>query len=212
MKRRHFTVFEDNFIRCTYLFYTTPELARLLNRPVKSVFGRIKKLGLIIPPEIKRERHFKGFQIGHQLNVKYRFPKGHTPANKGKKMDPELKKRIQHTFFQPGHKPVNTLHDGAISVRNDNRGVPQKLIRISLGKWEYLSRYTYRQHNGDIPPGMVVAFRDRNTLNCSIENLYLLSKKENMLRNQIHQYPDDLKQVIHTISKLTKQIKRYAEK
>jgi len=210
MKR--FTPFEDQFIRDTYLFFTLNELSRLLGRAIGSIHGRINTLGLIIPDEIKKERHAKGIMAGLQGGVRFRFPKGHVPANKGKKMSSEAKRKIQHTFFTKGHKPKNTLYDNAITIRKDTRGIPQKHIRLSDGVWEYLSRHTYRRHHGSITPGMVVAFRDQNTMNCEVDNLYLLSRKDNMLRNSIARYPDDLKSVMFTISKLTKQIKRYAEK
>jgi hypothetical protein len=66
--------------------------------------------------------------------------------------------------------------------------------------------HTWQQHNGPVPQGKIVCFKDHNTLNCSIENLMLLSRAENMQRNTIHRYPDELKSTIRLVSKLKRKI------
>ena len=143
---------------------------------------------------------------GHTRGINTRFKKGHVPANKSKKMTPELRKKVQYTFFKKGNLPGNTLHDGAITIRKDKRGIPNKFIRISLGKWQYLSNYNWEKANGPKPKGYNVVFKDKDTLNCDIENLELISNAELMQRNTIIQYPEELQQLIRIKSKLNKEI------
>lgn len=110
------------------------------------------------------------------------FQKGHVPANKGKKaseyVTPEALERSRRTQFKKGNIPQNYVPVGTITiVRGD------KLIKISdtgeqWGRWKYLSRYTWEQHNGPIPEGMCVAFKDGDSLNCDISNLILMTRGE----------------------------------
>lgn len=49
----------------------------------------------------------------------HRFPKGHVPANKGRKMNAGVYAKVSATMFKKGHMPDNTLYDGAESIRKD---------------------------------------------------------------------------------------------
>ncbi len=123
-------------------------------------------------------------------------------------------KKIQNDYsgphrFKKGNLPANTLYDGAITTRNDKRGIPQKYIRISLSKWQYLSNYNWEKANGPKPKGFNIVFKDKNTLNCEIENLEMISNAELMQRNTIQQYPEELQQTMRALGKLNKTIKKY---
>lgn len=43
-------------------------------------------------------------------------------------------------------------------------------------------RYVWKQHHGEIPQGMCVAFRDGNRQNCDISNLMLITEAEKVTR------------------------------
>ncbi len=85
--------------------------------------------------------------------------------------------------FSKGNTPTNTLYNSAITIRKDNRGIPYQFIRISVGNWLHLHVHTWMKHNGPVPEEMMVTFIDGNTMNCDIENLKLMTRKENALRN-----------------------------
>ena len=53
---------------------------------------------------------------------------------------------------------------------------------------------------------MIISFKDKNPMNCVIENLEIITRKENMNRNTIHNYPTEVKQLIKLNSKLKKAI------
>lgn len=149
----------------------------------------------------------KNFKIAGK---KYVFAKGHTPINKGKKMEEyvpaESLARIQSSQFKKGMKCHNELHDGAITIRTDNRNRPYKFIRTAKAKWEALHVHLWKQAHGPIPPGHVIIFKNFDTLNCELSNLEMITKSENMLRNSIHNYPEDIKEAIYTLQKLKKKI------
>lgn len=109
------------------------------------------------------------------------FKKGLVPHNKG--LTGYCAPGSEKGWFKKGHESANSLYDGAITTRPDNRGVPQLMIRISKGKWEYLSRHLWQQAHGPIPEGHMIAFRDKNTQNCTLENLELITMAENLTRN-----------------------------
>lgn len=50
-------------------------------------------------------------------------------------------------------------------------------------KWRQKHILVWEKHNGPIPEGFMVTFKDQDHANCSIENLALISKSENAIMN-----------------------------
>lgn len=207
--RKILTEAEKQHIIKHYPHRRTIDIAKEIDISENTIYKYVAKIGLKKTSDFlsspKSGRMLKGTSRGG----KTKFKKGHVPANKGKKMPKDLKEKIKHTFFKKGHTPVNTLHNGAITIRKDKRGIPQKFIRIEKMKWLYLSNYVWEKHNGPVPKGYNVVFKDKNTLNCEIENLELISDADLMLRNSIQNYPEDLKKTIRALQTLNKNIKKY---
>lgn len=149
---------------------------------------------------------------GRMINAgaKYRFPKGNKPHNKGRKLSDYVDKatieKIKNTTFKKGSVPHNTKHDGAISLRCDKSGIKYYFIRISKAKWIPYHHYLWTEANGPITKGNIVVFKDKNSLNCKLENLECITRFENMMRNTFQRYPTEIKQTIKTITKLKKLI------
>lgn len=192
--------------------HSNPEIARILGRSVFAVQTKLNELKVRrtkswTPEELARLRSLYDLKtnaelaaifgvkeytidnLAHRLKLKKSgnpscFSKGHTPWNYGKKI-PTVSENARKTQFKKGFTPRNALQDGAIVVRQriDRATLPQKFIRVGPRKWEQLSRHTWIKHHGPIPPGHCVSFIDGNSLNCDIENLRLITRKENMLRN-----------------------------
>jgi hypothetical protein len=144
----------------------------------------------------------------------YQFPKGNVPHNKGKKqteyMTAEQIERSKHTRFKKGGLPGNTLHDGAITIRYHKKyGQYYKWIRIGLAKWVAYHRYLWEQAHGPIPAGHNIQFRDGDTLNCDLSNLYTISRADQMKNeNSYHaRYPE-----LHTLFQLKGALKRQINK
>ena len=109
-----------------------------------------------------------------------RFEKGHIPWNKGLKGFRPSKE----TEFKKGHLPVNTKYNGCLSLRKKDNGEKYYYIRISQAKWVLYQRHLWEQEYGKIPEGMLIAFKDGNQLNCVLENLEIISRIENLKRNE----------------------------
>ena len=137
-------------------------------------------------------------------SVANQFKPGHTPHNKGKQLSVEIYEKIAPTMFKRGNKPHNTKPNGTINIRADKSGRLYQYIKIKDCQWELLQRHVWTQANGEIPPGSVVIFLDGNYLNCELNNLQVISRKENMARNTIQRYPAELQEVM----KLTCKLKR----
>ena len=135
-------------------------------------------------------------------SVANQFKPGHTPHNKGKQMDAEIYEKVEPTMFKKGNKPFNTKAVGTINVRSDAKGRLYQYIKIKDSHWELLQRYVWTQAHGEIPAGSVVIFLDGNYLNCELNNLQVISRRENMARNTIQRYPAELQEVMKLTSKL----------
>ena len=126
--------------------------------------------------------------INGNFGIANRFKKNHIPFNTGKKwndfMSEQSKSNSLKTTFKKGNKPPNTLHDGIITYRADSKTKRvYKHIRISLGKWQMLHVYNWEQINGKLPKGKILAFIG-STEDCSVGNLMLITRAENMKRNR----------------------------
>lgn len=127
-----------------------------------------------------RQRH------GIKSGVTGWYQKGHAPGTKGKtleeicKHDPVKLAKVRATQYKPGDRPKNELSVGTVVVNADG----YKLLKVKMEgsqweRWVPLHRAVWEEHNGPVPDGMVVSFRDSNKLNCDIDNLILISRGEN---------------------------------
>jgi len=126
----------------------------------------------------RRRNHIKS-------GVSTRFKKGQESRTKGKtleeicKNDPEKLARVRSTQFKKGQKANNELPLGTVVVNTEGYKVRKKSMTGELwDRWEFLHRAIWEEHNGPIPPGMIVSFRDNDRLNCNIDNLMLITKGE----------------------------------
>ncbi|MEM8564911.1 MAG: HNH endonuclease signature motif containing protein [Bacteroidota bacterium] len=88
--------------------------------------------------------------------------------------------------YKKGNKPGNSLHDGAITIRyerSNRKSKPYYYIRIGKKDWYPLHQYIWDLLHGKPEKGMVVAFKDGNSLNVLLDNLELITRGENMKRN-----------------------------
>lgn len=169
-RRNHiWTKAEDKILRKHFKKMLYPEIAKMMGFTESQVANRINSLGIRLSGE-----EFERRKKIHQ------FKKGQISWSKGLK----LPGRKNVTTFVKGHRPKNTLYDGAIVLRKRSRKNGDYLfIRISKMNWMLLHNYLWIKNYGPIPKGMVVRFKDGNHLNCSIKNLELITRKENLMRN-----------------------------
>lgn len=200
--RQYWTPEQIEILKQMYPDNYAADIGRILGKSNSSIYYMANQLGL------KKSMAFRQMELkrqGARLKVvgeKHRFNSGHTPVNKGKKMSPEVYQKVRHTMFKPGQMPHNSRHDGFERISKD--GYIE--VRIRPGKFMLKHRLIWENHHGKIPAGYIVVFLDRNPMNCTIENLTLISRKENMSRNSIHRLPVELKSTIKLVNKLKRVI------
>lgn len=200
----------DQFLKDNYLTMPVKTIAKAIGKKSDiTVRTRMRQLGLVIPQEIIEQRKQDS-----------RFKKGIIPVNKGKKqseyMSPETIEKTKATRFKKGHVPENKLSVGSITIRSYGKNYKNgpnykvKYIKIAEGSfdWVPLHIYNWLQSGQDIPEGFVLAFKDGNQLNPELENLHLISMKENMKRNSIHNYPQELKEIVMLKGYIKRQINK----
>lgn len=176
-----------------YANSTNAEIGKLLGHSEESISAAAFKYGLKKSAEHVRTASAKGF-----------FKKGQIPVNKGKKMPPELYEKVKHTFFKKGHVSDNYRPIGSERVSVDGY-VEIKVQDPSI--WKLKHRLVWEDNNGKIKQGFNVQFKDGNRENCEISNLYLITRKDQVIQNSIHRYPDALQKAIRLNHKLNRIIK-----
>ncbi len=160
------------------------DIAVRLGHSLSSVYQAAQKLKLKKDPEFVRRTTAERMANPNHGGRKHQFKKGQVPKNKGRKqteyMTAEAIERTKATRFQKGqsgwnHKPVGYERvnvDGYVEV---------KVTEPRTFKLK--QRIVWEEYNGAIPKGYNVQFKDGNRQNCDIENLYIVSREAQMLRN-----------------------------
>jgi len=193
----------NDIIRQRYPFEPTKKIADDLGISESLVYNRAWAMGIKKDPVYLRSTQFSSGYLGGKAT---QFQKGHVPANKGQKMSKEVYQKVAHTMFKKGTVPPNTQPIGTIHQRKDTGGKMYQYIKLSDSNWQLLNRYTWEMHNGPIPKGMIIVYKDGNYLNNDINNLLMITMQENMARNTIQRYPAELQNVMKLKCKLIKKI------
>jgi len=190
----------DKFLLQNYLTYPVKQIAAMIGKSHTFVKTRLRQLNLIIPREIIEKR-----------KADSRYAKGSVSFNKGLKqtdfMSQEQITRSAKTRFKKGQTPHNTKADGCLTIRTDKSGRAYQYYRIAQGVWQFLHVKVWIDNNGPVPDRMVIVFKDGNTMNCTINNLEMISREELMQRNTIHRFPTELKEIIRLSNKLERTLK-----
>ena len=169
------------------------DIAKRLDRTLSQVYNKARTMGLKAP--LERIRLAGKLGTNHPNAVAHRFKKGSGPPNKGKKMSPEVYEKVKETMFKKGNSPVNHREVGSERINVDG------YIEIKVAepnRWRLKHRFIWEQVNGEIPKGYNVQFKNHNTQDCRIENLYIISKAEQMRTENslVARYPKEVQEVI----------------
>ncbi len=216
---RQWTPSQVALVRKLYADIPTAELAERVGRSLRSVYNAAKELGLRKSAAYMASPAASRLRRGNNVGAAFRYKPGHVPANKGLRRPGWAPGRMAETQFKKGSragvaqakwKPVGTimLRDGypIMKVKDE----PQDIAGIGANStnWMYVHKMVWEQAHGPIPEGHRIWWKDRDHLNCSLENLELLSDKQHMARTTIHNLPKPLKLAIYALGALNRQIRR----
>ncbi|MEG1861016.1 MAG: HNH endonuclease signature motif containing protein [Bacteroidaceae bacterium] len=200
-----------------YPVVRTDELAKRLGVSVNSVYNQASLHGLK-----KTDEYLHSYECGIFIKGRIRlgsektvFKKGHIPANKGKKQSEYMTKEqianCARSKFKKGHVPGNKKPVGYERINRDGY-VEVKTAEPNI--FEAKHRLVWRQHRGEIPPGMNIQFRDGNKTNVTIDNLYMINRSRQMkTENSMYaRYPKELQHLYKLKGALNRQINNASKK
>lgn len=182
------------------------EIAIIFQRPVSQVYNKAFAMGLRRPGKLRS----KAGKIGSQTEASraHQFTSGHAPANKGKMMSPELYAKCAPTMFKKGNTPKNHREVGSERVGKDG----YLWVKVAEpNKWKAKHRVIWEAANGPVKKGYNVQFKDGNPKNITLENLYLISRAQQLKEQNslMARYPKEIREVIHLRGAVKRQMTLY---
>lgn len=189
-KRKRWTQAEDDYLRKIYPEMSNEEVAMWLHRSKRAVMAHAYILGVHKSPEFAEKQFRKG-----------QFRKGQTPHNKGKSRkywaSPEAEELMAKGQFKPGE------------CRDDNprkRQIGHEKVYADGYVWiitehgrKQKHRVVWEQAHGPIPPDHCVKFKDGNRMNCSLDNLYLVSRADHARETRAALSPEQKKEIMRKV-------------
>lgn len=173
---RKWTEAEIDFLRQIYPDHSNEYCSQFLHRSKKACQHKANKLGITKTPEFAKQQREKNL-----------FKKGNVPFNKGKKWEHFMSAEgmcnaAKHQFKGSPH---NTRPHGYEILRApDHNGKRYWWIKPADGRRMMPKhRWLWEQAYGPIPEGHNVQFKDGDTTNCVLDNLYLITRDKQMREN-----------------------------
>lgn len=196
-KRSKWSLDQEKIVADHYPNSTPEELFNMLSGAFdkRQIGHKAKILGI---------RKSQGYKLTHGISDSGRRASGSIPWNKGLRgFNPDGGNR--ETQFKVGSIPPN--HTPVGTTRIDHEGYVYIKVEEGLHKYRLLHREIWKKHHGEYPPkSMAIIFKDGNKQNCSIENLELLTRKQLMERNSVHNLPKEIADLIALKGSLTRRI------
>lgn len=210
--RRFWTDIELQMLRDHFADSHTADLAQVLGRQPAHILAKANALGLhksrAFIAEVARERSTRPDHGGQRT----RFQPGQAPANKGLRRPGWAPGDMARTQFKKGKVPHNwvpvgsyTINaDGCLDLKTNDDPGPRHV------RWKPVHRLVWERAHGEVPKGHVVVFKPgRRTTDpalITIDAVELITRRELMARNTIHQMPPELADVSRLRGRLTRAI------
>ena len=169
---------QEEIFSVLYKTHSATQIATIINKQFRTRFSSQQLKRYAVTQKIRCDRTTNSGQFKRGEN-KY-------PPPKGTRNSPE-------TEFKKGNIPPNRVplyttrvtKDGMTEIKvpeqNPYTGAPTR--------FKTLSRWTWEQCHGPIPPGHSIIHRDHNSQNNNISNLVLLSRSEAIILNNPNAVP-----------------------
>lgn len=217
MTRRYWTAAELKQLVAEFANTTTAALAKRLRRHPTCVSHKAYSMGLRKSPEHLANPAVNGRTTGDR-GGSTRFAPGNTPWNKGKRY--VAGGRSAETRFKPGrpphlarnYKPIGSYRinaDGYLEQKtSDRRDV------APARRWVGVHRLVWEAAHGPVPRGHVVVFlpgrRTTELDRITLDAVELVTRKELMRRNTLHNLPPQVTELIQLRGALNRKIRNRA--
>ena len=212
--KRFWTERELQILRERYPHESTKSIARRLKRPECAVYNKAHSLGLYKTETYLASSDACRLRRGDNVGRNTRFQKGQVPHNKGLRRPGWHRGRMKETQFKKGerHGRAAQIYQPIGSERISKEGILQRKVNNDMPfqqRWKAVHAILWEKHNGPIPKGHVVVFRNGDRTDIRIENLELISRAQLMQRNSYHNnYPKEVALAIQLRAALVRQINR----
>jgi hypothetical protein len=217
--RLRWTEAELAHLRQHYPHRRTDEVAHEIGRSYGCTAGKAASLGL------RKSAAYLASPEAHRLDGKRgsgtRFQAGHTSWNKGTKGLVGVQEACRANHFKPGRPACEARNYRPIgSLRINGGGYLERKVTdeptlVPARRWVAEHRLVWEAANGPMPAGHVVVFREgRRTTDIeklTLDAVELVSRKELMSRNTLHNMPKPLAELVQLRGVLTRQINRKAK-
>jgi hypothetical protein len=195
-------------------------LVRVFHRPMCQIYTAAARYGLEKSAAFHANAKLSGrFDKLSRAGDRYRFPKGHVPANKGLRRPGYAPGRMRETQFKKGemtgaaqhnYRPIGSTR---IVYGNLERKVTDDPSIYPAKRWRPIHRMLWEAANGPVPAGHKVVFKPgRHTAiesEITLDRIELVSDAELMRRNTIHvRLPKPLRHAVQVLGQLTRRIRQ----
>lgn len=195
---------EDAQLVARYPHEGTTAIARDLGRTTAATYNRARKLGLAKSAEYLASPAACRLRREDSVGAACRFQAGHVPANKGLRRPGWAPGRMASTQFKD--QPIGTERvskDGYLERKvNDDLPLQARWRAVHLVLWEAA--------HGPVPKGHAVTFLNGDRRDVRLDNLGLISRRELMARNALHNLPKPLVETLLMLGALNRRIRRMA--
>lgn len=218
--RQAWTEQDLDALRRLYADFPGDVVAKVLKRPIGTVYRMARKLGLAKSAEFLASDRSGRIQRAtqHPSMVANQFKPGLTPWNKGKHV--VAGGRSAETRFKPGTMPHTWMPVGSYRVvrnakRPDQVHVEQKVAETpgpNNLRWTPVTRLVWERAHGPVPEGSIVVFKPgMKTLvpeAITLDRLECITKKENARRNHPRVRDPELGRLVALKGAITRQVNR----
>lgn len=204
---------DDALLVARYPHERTAAIARDLRRSLVAVYARANNLGLAKSATYLASVDACRLRRGDNVGKASRFRKGHVPANKGLRRPGWSPGRMKETWFRKGERRgvAVRLYKAIGTERVSKDGYLERKVNDALplqARWRAVHLLVWEAVHGRIPKGHALAFRNGNRRDIRLDNLQLITRRELMARNTVHNLPKPLADTVRLLGALNRKIRR----
>lgn len=177
------TVYDERELLRLWPHFTRRELACIFGRSMAAI-------------KTKYERDLRG-PVGKTAETLARGRRDNLRASRATRFQTG---QVPHTWVPIGSETVDTYGYRKTKVRDG--------AQPAVYNWEFNHVLLWERHNGPVPAGHKVVFRNGDKADIRIENLECITHAEMMRRNTRHRYPEEINRMIVAKAVLTRAINK----